>query len=410
MGLMRAPRIWAVGLLAVVAVGALGLGVFRGPAAAVRSTREPPVLAGARPARARCRLNQAEPEVSPDALVDVRFVSGSTGWALGSARILMTSDGGRHWTVEAVSRTASWSSMDVISASHGWVVGDNGLQVTTDGGRHWLALPQTCPAIRALDFINPRDGFAIASGQAGPQGAVSGTRGAVLLATDDAGRSWRRLPTPKRPQSVCFHNSQSGWLGAGGNIYATTDGGRHWTLSFTGPTPIRPGYTATIALQCTASGGDWAQDVGPGGEASQEPHIGLHSYGSTWTAIFAEQYFPHPGIRVERQSPGSDPGAFSAINASSAVFLDVCPACEPGASAPFAIARAGGARLTRTGNVTGITGPLAASFTSTSQGWVIGVLEHYHPTGVNAFTYLIVHTGDGGRSWHSQYRMPTTRG
>jgi hypothetical protein len=145
---------------------------------------------------------------------------------------------------------------------------------------------------------------------------------------------------------------------------------------------------------------------------SQEPHVGLHSYGSTWTVIFAEQYFPHPGIKVKRQSPGSCPSAFSAINARSAAFLDSCPACEPDPSAPIAIAIAiatnGGSRLLKTHNLTGITGPVAASFTSTSQGWVIGALDHYVPTGVTAFTYRVVHTTDGGRSWYTQYAMPAT--
>jgi photosystem II stability/assembly factor-like uncharacterized protein len=194
---MRTLRIWAGGLLSAAVAVALILGVFRGRAASPHSGRKPSVLAGAGPLQGACKLDETEPKPSPNALVDVRFVSGSTGWVLGTDRILMTSDAGTHWTLQAISRTPSWSALDFATASHGWVIGTNGLQVTTDGGRHWRALPQTCPAIRALDFISPRQGFAIASRQAGPVGAVWGTRGAVLLVSNNGGSSWHRLTTSR---------------------------------------------------------------------------------------------------------------------------------------------------------------------------------------------------------------------
>ena len=137
---------------------------------------------------------------------------------------------------------------------------------------------------------------------------------------------------------------------------------------------------------------------------SQEPHIGLHSTGRTWTALFAEQYFPHPGIPVKTNSPSSVPNAFSAINASDAVFLDECTACGGGTAW---IAFATGKHLTKTRIIPGMTGSAAASFTSPTDGWVIGVRAHYGPT---RLTYRVIHTTDGGHSWQTEYSMPTTRG
>lgn len=366
----------------------------------------PPVLAGGSLDHRRCKLDAPEVQsypysTDPDSLADVRFVSRTTGWVLGPDYLLATADAGNHWTVQLRSRTSLWSALDFITTKTGWVIGAHDLLATTDGGRTWQALPQTCPAIRSLNFVTPRIGFAIASGKAGPLGAAWGDHGAGLLTTHDAGRSWQRVATPKHPQSVCFYTPQRGWLGAHGSIYRTTDAGRHWTLSFIDSTPSRSS-AAALALQCTGSGGGWAEAIGPGAAMNQEPHIGLHSSGSTWTAIFAEQYFPHPGIDVKANSPSSVPTAFSAIDPSNAVFLDRCTACGYGAET---IAFAAGTRLTKTRTIPSITGAVAASFTSPTDGWVIGVRVRH-----TTFAYSIIHTTDGGKSWHTQYSMPKTRG
>ncbi len=360
---------------------------------------------------------------SPGALLDVQFVSPAAGWMVGSGRILVTTDGGSHWSVQATSPTAQWSALDFVDASHGWVVGADGLLATSDGGRHWRELPEHCPAIRTLDFLSPERGFAIAGGVAGGGGGLGSvvrtvysgsdrrSREAGLLVSDDGGKSWRRLLTPKPPQSVCFNSSEHGWLGAGGNIYATSDGGRHWTLSYKTPPRRQPETDdpAAVALRCAGAHAAWAEVVPPGAGSSQAPHIGLHSSGGSWEAIFAEQYFPHPGIAVSRQSPGSYPSAFSAISGSTAAFIDFCPACVPQASTPVGIAEKGGLRFRRPENVHGLTQAFAASFISPNEGWVAGVLENFHqPCSATECrtpkaSFRLEHTTNGGRTWHTQY-------
>ncbi len=365
---------------------------------------QPPALVDAGPGQGHCRLDAPDVQsypysTDPDSLADVRFVSRSTGWVLGPAHLLATTDAGDHWTVQLSSRTSLWSALDFINTSTGWVIGAHDLLATTDGGRRWRALPQTCPAIRSLDFVNSRVGFAVASGTAGPFGAASGDH-AALLTSHDAGRTWQRVATPEQPQSVCFYNPQRGWLGAHGSIYSTTDAGRQWTRSFTDSTGSKA-FTATIVLRCAGPDSGWAEAVGPGAAMSQEPHIGLRSTGSTWKALFAEQYFPHPGIPTKTNSPSSDPSTFAAINASHAVFLDECTACGYGTETIGFIT---GTRLTKARSIPGINASVSASFTSPTDGWVIGVRVHYL-----TFGYRVIHTTDGGASWHTQYAMPTRK-
>jgi len=129
--------------------------------------------------------------------------------------------------------------------------------------------------------------------------------------------------------------------------------------------------------------------------------MAFHYHHGSWNPIFAEQYFPHPGIHVSRRSPGAYPAAFSAIDAGAAAFVDLCSPCL--SKTPMAIAIDGGAKLIRIGDVEGIQNATSASFLSPSEGWVAGTIYSG-----GKWESQIVHTADGGRTWHSQYRTPLT--
>lgn len=352
-------------------------------------------LHGVAAAETDCRSSAIVPQY-PE-LLGVQFVSRSTGWVVGSDDILATADGGQHWSLVERTSTTQFSSLDFVDAAHGWVVGTNELLVTDDGGRYWQALAEPCPAIDSVDFVSPLNGFAVAGRSGNPAFPTA------VLATVDGGRSWRRLTTPKAPQSVCFHDSQSGWIGADGNIYSTVDGGREWTLTLKS-SRYGLSFSGDVVLECAGAQSAWAEIIGPGVGLGHERHIGYHSYGGAWTPIFAEQYTEPPNFPLKVDSPGPYPGPFSAISASAAAFVGYCPACSFG-TAPMAIAQDGGAQLYRPGNVGGIDFATGASFITTGQGWVTGVLLHYNlATGAaEAPTYRIVHTADGGRTWHTQY-------
>jgi photosystem II stability/assembly factor-like uncharacterized protein len=331
----------------------------------------------------------------PDALTAVQFVSASQGWVVGRREILATTDGGTTWNVQDRGGL-NLMSVDFISATTGWALGARTLLFTDDGGQHWSALPEPCPPLDSVHFVSASTGFAIAggSGLQGTSTTAPGT-GGVVLTTGDGGRTWQSMPAPANAQSVCFSDQQSGWLGANGDLYSSDDGGRHWTLRARGPSGsgIGPGF---MTVQC-AQGSAWAEDIGPGAAMSQEPHVGFHADQSGVTPIFAEQYFPHPGVAVKVESPSAYAGPMSAISSSSAAFVDWCDACGYG-TAPWDLATANGTQLLHEGNVTGINQPFAASFLSASAGWVVGtVVNGTHPI------QRIVRTENGGQSWQVQY-------
>jgi hypothetical protein len=133
------------------------------------------------------------------------------------------------------------------------------------------------------------------------------------------------------------------------------------------------------------------------------PQVGYHTFGRAWRPIFAEQYFPYPGVRVKADSPSTYPGPFSAINADKAVFIGFCPACsvspQPPAASPMDIALHGGAVLLRRGQIGRLSRPTAAAFVNTRDGWVTGTLPP------SLTVSAIEHTSDGGRSWQIQYTL-----
>lgn len=349
-------------------------------------------------------------------LTGVQFVSGSTGWVAGWDQILGTDDGGRHWVTEyRTTAAAALATVDFADGTHGWVVGASTILVTVDGGGHWRALPEPCPVIRTVHFISPAVGFAVAGGSLPWLGVPP--VGGVLLRTTDGGRHWQRLAAPANAQTVCFADPERGWLGADGRIYGTVDGGQSWTLAVRGAYGA-PDAPSLAEVECAGSAAAWAEVIGPGATMSQQPHIGYHTFGAAWTPIFAEQYFPHPGVFVPANSPGAESGPFSPVSPAKAVFIDSCPACSPAGTpppgtalqgtAPMDLAQDGGAVLAPRGRVRGLTVANAAAFVTLDNGWVVGTQITYHTSSSATTSTLInriVHTWDGGRTWQVQYTL-----
>jgi photosystem II stability/assembly factor-like uncharacterized protein len=378
-----------------------------GPTADTAPTRDAtpgngPAPVPGRPAGLGCSARPAEQVAAGlGGLTGVQFVSRSHGWVVGRGEVLATSDGGASWAVQ--DRGAlDLTSVDFISNEVGWAVGAGTLLTTSDGGQRWTALPDPCPLIRSVHFLSAKAGFAVAGGSAIiVHGGMAPQTSGVLLTTSDGGRSWRRLPSPANAQSVCFASPASGWLGAGGGIYRSANGGRSWALAAAGPGPGAAGGGYTMFVQC-GGGSAWGLDVGPGAAMSQMPHLGYHAGPDGALPIFAEQYFPHPGVRVTVSSPGPYAGTLSAISASVAAYVDWCTACGYG-TVPWALASESGAVLAAKGNVGGLTQPEAASFLSPSVGWVVGVETDYRNPSRPVSRPRVVGTDDGGASWQVLY-------
>ena len=337
---------------------------------------------------------------APGELYGVQFLSVTTGWTVGSNEILATDDGGIRWTVQYRARCADLSEVDFVDSEHGWAVGLTDLLVTTDGGRRWQQLHEPAWPVRSVHFVTRRIAYAVAGGKTfGSLSPMAPWTGGVVLKTDDAGQSWTLLAAPADAQSVCFATPDDGWLGADGSVYRSHDGGKSWSLALKG---YGLGQARPLAMvQCAGQKAGWAVLDGPGGAMSQTPHVAYHSDGGAWRPIFAELYFPYRGVAVSVESPGTEPGAFSAIDADTAAFIDGCLACGFG-TAPWAIAERSGKELVRRGDVGYITVSLGASFVTSRSGWVTGMLIRYKAGG-SSTVYRLVHTSDAGRTWKVEY-------
>ena len=370
-----------------------------------------PLAAGTHPARPSghatgCRADQQVPWMpwaGPGALTGVQFVSAHRGWVVGHGEIIATTDGGLHWTTQ-LKGDLGLASVDFVDGSHGWAVGARHLLVTTDGGSHWTALPEQCKAIRQVHFVSPKVGFAIAGGidLSGAPSPLAPVRRGVLLTTSDGGRTWHRATAPADAQSVCFGTPKRGWLGADGALFRTIDGGRSWQPTSARVRSRNLSYPALMTVRCAGADSAWAQAIGPGGEMSQEPHVGFHAGPGGTAAIFAELYFQNPGSAPHAGSAGSYAGPFSAISPSVAAFIDWCVACGAG-TAPWILAVQGGGTLRREGNVKDLNVATGASFVSQRQGWIVGAQIRFGPSGTSRMTWRVVSTSDGGRTWRVEY-------
>jgi photosystem II stability/assembly factor-like uncharacterized protein len=329
-------------------------------------------------------------------LTGIQFVSPQQGWVVGQQTILATSDGGHHWVVQD-SGGLNLTSVDFISAQAGWAVGTRSLLATTDGGEHWASLPDPC--LRSVHFVSADLGFAIAGGTGSTLLGMTPAYGGQALVTTNGGSTWQPLHTPADAQTLCFDDPADGWLGAAGKLYRTTDGGHTWRLVTAGAKPPSAGSLSSMAVQCAGAGDAWALDIGPGAGMNQEPHIGYYASASGAVPLFAEQYFPHTGVSVTTQSPGSYAGPVSAISPTSAAFLDWCPACGPG-TVPWGLVT--GTTLTREGNVADLTQAQSASFLSSQLGWVAGTLTRFSSTSRRVYQ-RVVWTDNGGHTWHVLY-------
>jgi len=342
------------------------------------------------------------------ALDAVQFVSASQGWVAGAGQILATSDGGRTWTRQYTGGVKI-DQIDFTDASHGWAVGTNELLRTTDGGATWTPLtePACTTPIEDVHFVTQDLGYAVAHGaqvwtSAGVPAAVSGGE---LLTTTDGGSQWTPVTgAPAQAQTVCFSGQRDGFLGTPGKVWHTADGGTTWSEAFSEPplaSGVHPPAPDTTVLECAGGNAAWVQFLGYGAAMGHAPYLAYATQdGTNWRVLFEESYLEsaaRPEVHAP-DGPGSYPGPFSAISPAAAVFVGYTPPLGYGA-APVELVTAGGATLTREGNVGGVSVPMTAAFISPSQGWVVGETL---PSG----NLVIEATANGGHTWTRQYQVP----
>lgn len=179
--------------------------------------------------------------VSGPVVTAVQEVSPTSAIASGPAGLQASGDGGRTWTpLSSVPGPHPLGLAQFLNPSTGFVMDHFGRQLwrTTDGGDSWTLIPEP-PHVRAdhVQFWTPADGTVTTRG-------IAASTGVYLTATD--GRSWRPLGLPAgywfnpadmpRLDYTCFADGTGWFVGhpprsvalAGTSVLASTDAGASW--------------------------------------------------------------------------------------------------------------------------------------------------------------------------------------
>lgn len=242
---------------------------------------------------------------------DVQAFDSGTAWLLAAgpgerSRIYHTLDAGRSWTLQ-FTNTDSAAFFDCFAfwdRSHGIAVSDGvrghfPILITDDGGAHWTLRPAAeSPASDSGEGAFAASGTCIVTGEAGRAWIGTGASpvgGGRVLASTDYGRTWTPFPTPIQHGTSSTGITSLGFRGAvgvaaGGDINPrapqtiraarTSDGGHSWTAT---NSPGFPGGIYGISLVPELEKAMVA--VGPGGAA-----VTLDA-GASWTTLDSAAYW-----------------------------------------------------------------------------------------------------------------------
>jgi photosystem II stability/assembly factor-like uncharacterized protein len=215
--------------------------------------------------------------------------------------VLLTSDGGAHWTENTVKEPCL--SMFFLDDSTGWMVTDDSVWVTNESGHSWTKLNKAPAGLLRIWFLDKKHGFA-----AGLQKKV--------VETTDGGETWtplailKEIGDPKDARSLSFLTfGEIAFVGNNGIISGwnvpPTRGGPDWME----PESVSkrkqvPHYT--VLLETTDGGKTWFK-----GEASlfgQATRLSLTTQGTGLGLLeFRDEFeFPSEVYRINMHGGGSE--------------------------------------------------------------------------------------------------------
>ena len=163
---------------------------------------------------------------------DAGFIGQCPACGVGDSSYTRTTNGGRTFSHAPLAGLSGASVTDISfgDPNHGWIAGSSAggfLLATNDGGRSWRRVYPFAAAWPMLDisFVSATLGFGL--------GVVGDGR--AVLATDDGGQTWRivgHLPADPwffdRDPIISFADPSHGWVATSTGVVATIDGGRTW--------------------------------------------------------------------------------------------------------------------------------------------------------------------------------------
>jgi photosystem II stability/assembly factor-like uncharacterized protein len=189
-------------------------------------------------------------------------VSPTVVWASGTrGRVARTTDGGTTWSINTVTGADSLDlrAIHASSALQAWTSSAGPAEhaqakiFATTNGRDWHMQYTTTDSgvfLDAMAFWDDRHGIVMSD-------PVGGRL--FLLATDDGGTTWTRMPTEKAPlvlpgeaafaasgTCIAVQGSSNVWIATGGGararVFRSTDRGRTWTVA---DTPLHAGNASS---------------------------------------------------------------------------------------------------------------------------------------------------------------------
>lgn len=311
-----------------------------------------------------------------------------------NGRLLLTPDGGGHWT-NVTPRGVPSSSLGpayFTSATTGWVAAatygpaSSTLRVlhTSDGGTTWQtttlpSFPWTGVSPRDFTFTDAQHGWLVASL---PHGLMSNP--ATLLITGNGGQTWSSAALPFAG-TLTFADASTGWLvgsqspTASNQIDVTHDGGRTWQQQQLSVTAASRDAVPVIGspIFFTRQDGTLAVNFGVAAVLYR-----THDGGATWTeaASFAL----------------SDLDTMAApISAASGISAWVSLGHQ------LLMTHDAGRTWSTLGHSSNLLGVERLSFASATVGWALVGSGHCAQfKSACAYTQQIVQTADGGRTWN----------
>lgn len=352
------------------------------------------------------RVAQDLPGVGVYRFTSVSFFDASRGWACGSyavdgagtaSRIVRTSDGGDHWTI-AKQWTSSGSKADVqfllqvdfVSATTGWATGwgydaaagDWGYVVlkTTDAGDTWsiTRFGDGRAKITAMDFTSATAGWLATA-------SLADYAPATIWKTADGGATWVAQTSKAGATITDFAASAAGDCFASGQTQAVSDwagfvlhsgdDGATWTQEYTQDTvkPEAVGFASTTAVAVGAGALFLSRDAASG----------------TWTQ-FA------PGVRT---------------NLTNVQFQDSDLGWAVGWKSTILRTTNGGRSWSATSVPAGISLE-GIDMVTKKVGWAVGCSGPHVPYADLDAGYgaVVLRTSDGGRHWKYQVDRTTKPG
>jgi photosystem II stability/assembly factor-like uncharacterized protein len=313
------------------------------------------------------------------------FINATHGCAGGANIITCTPDAGASWRT-ALLPGGTVTQLQLIDPNHGWAVIGGGLWETSSTGRYWSRRPERY-AFAAVDFISRQLGWAVT-----PQGQ--------LIVTRNGGITFSAVPTPTPVNAVDFLDSASGWIvGRTGETLFTNDGGTSWSLRSTEPLAASFPDGGRAQLEMVTRSRGWLLLAAGQACATQMPYVVYHTDdgGSHWTPrAVGPSACGFRGYPAGPLGVGGYAGNLFALDADTAVL----GVSNLAASRFYAVRTADAGRHWEQTNPLkrSLNAPaLAMDFVSPLIGWAVTGGE----ISANA-TGHILHTVDGGLTWHTQ--------